>query len=92
MTSKELRNAGYKANNGFHDQKTALAWVKKFIGGFGGNPEELTVCGESAGGCKYIAVRGARIQLGAKELHWNLLSSAMAPTCPIATSTRAFWI
>ncbi|KAJ4345460.1 uncharacterized protein N0V89_011591 [Didymosphaeria variabile] len=50
MTSKELRNAGYKANNGFHDQRTALQWVRKFIGGFGGDPDEITVSGESAGG------------------------------------------
>ncbi|KAL5447662.1 hypothetical protein PMIN05_001957 [Paraphaeosphaeria minitans] len=50
MTSKELRSYGYKANNGFHDQRTALQWVRKYICGFGGNPEEITVSGESAGG------------------------------------------
>ncbi|KAF2467467.1 carboxylesteras-like protein [Lindgomyces ingoldianus] len=49
MTSEELRQAGYKSNNGFHDQRTALEWVKRFIGGFGGDPDEITVCGESAG-------------------------------------------
>lgn len=52
MTSEELRAAGFKANSGFHDQKAALEWVKKFIGGFGGDPDEITVVGESAGGCK----------------------------------------
>jgi carboxylesterase type B len=51
MTSAELRKAGYKANNGFHDQRAALQWVKKFIGGFGGDGKEITVVGESAGGC-----------------------------------------
>lgn len=50
MTSKELRDAGYKANNGFHDQRAAMQWIKKFIGGFGGDPDEITVSGESAGG------------------------------------------
>ncbi|ORY05692.1 Alpha/Beta hydrolase protein [Clohesyomyces aquaticus] len=50
MTSEELRKAGYKSNNGFHDQRTALKWIKNFIGGFGGDSEEVTVCGESAGG------------------------------------------
>ncbi|KAF1937900.1 alpha/beta-hydrolase [Clathrospora elynae] len=49
-TSKELREAGYNANNGFHDQHTAMRWIKKFIGGFGGDPDEITACGESAGG------------------------------------------
>jgi carboxylesterase type B len=50
MTSKELRDAGYKANNGFHDQRTAMRWIKKNIGGFGGDPDEVTTVGESAGG------------------------------------------
>ena len=54
MTSKELRNAGYKANNGFHDQRIALRWIKQFIGGFGGDPNEITVSGESAGGCQSL--------------------------------------
>jgi len=52
MTSTELRKAGYKANNGLRDQRTALEWVRKFIGGFGGNPDEITTVGESAGGCE----------------------------------------
>ncbi|KAH4057476.1 hypothetical protein HBI24_137270 [Parastagonospora nodorum] len=50
MTSKELRDAGYKANNGFHDQRTALRWIRKNIAGFGGDPDEITTVGESAGG------------------------------------------
>ena len=53
MTSEELRKAGYKANNGFHDQRAALQWVKKFIGGFGGNADEITTVGESAGGSTF---------------------------------------
>jgi carboxylesterase type B len=43
LTSEELRRAGYKANNGFHDQRMALKWIQKFIGGFGGDGEEVTV-------------------------------------------------
>ncbi|KAF5844230.1 hypothetical protein GGP41_002800 [Bipolaris sorokiniana] len=54
MTSAELRKAGYKANNGLHDQRTALQWVKKFIGGFGGDPNQITACGESAGAVSVI--------------------------------------
>jgi carboxylesterase type B len=50
LTSKELRDAGYKANNGFHDQRAALRWARKYIGGFGGDPDEITAVGESAGG------------------------------------------
>lgn len=31
------------------DQKLAIAWVKKHIAGFGGDPDNLTVAGESSG-------------------------------------------
>jgi hypothetical protein len=50
LTSSELRDAGYQANNGLHDQRTALKWVKKYIQGFGGDPDRITVIGQSAGG------------------------------------------
>lgn len=36
-------------NNGLHDQLQAYAWVKRFIAGFGGDPENLTIIGQSAG-------------------------------------------
>ncbi|EUC44269.1 hypothetical protein COCMIDRAFT_98770 [Bipolaris oryzae ATCC 44560] len=60
ITSAELRKAGYKANNGLQDQRTALQWVKKFIGGFGGDSNRITVCGESAGGASVIYLLGSK--------------------------------
>ncbi|KAK6371450.1 hypothetical protein LTS17_008700 [Exophiala oligosperma] len=49
LTSEELRKAGYKTNNGIRDQKVALQWVKRNIEGFGGNPNLVTIAGQSAG-------------------------------------------
>lgn len=49
LHSAELKEAGYLPNNGFRDQRTALLWLQKHIAGFGGNPEEVTLIGESAG-------------------------------------------
>ncbi|CAK7218971.1 hypothetical protein SEUCBS140593_003735 [Sporothrix eucalyptigena] len=50
LTSAELRAAGYKPNNGLRDQRVALSWIKDYIKGFGGDPDNMTVAGESAGG------------------------------------------
>lgn len=37
-------------NYGLHDQRQALEWVSKYIEGFGGNPDNVTIQGTSAGG------------------------------------------
>lgn len=37
------------SNFGFQDQSLALHWVRDNIGAFGGNPERIVICGQSAG-------------------------------------------
>jgi carboxylesterase type B len=55
FTSDELRQAGYQPNNTLRDQLVALQWIRKYIGGFGGDIDNITIAGESAGGvsCTY---------------------------------------
>lgn len=42
------------------DQIAALKWVKENIGVFGGDPENVTICGQSAGGMNVEALLASR--------------------------------
>ncbi|MEI8000293.1 MAG: carboxylesterase family protein [Actinomycetes bacterium] len=48
------------ANCGLRDQWAALAWVRDHASGFGGDPDRITMCGESAGGGSVLHLAAAR--------------------------------
>lgn len=55
---------GAVANAGMLDQAAALAWVREHIGAYGGDPDNLTVFGESAGGGSILHLLASPVARG----------------------------
>jgi len=56
---------GFVANWGFLDQKAGIDWVRRNIANFGGDPDNITIFGQSAGGGSVLAHLNSPLAKGA---------------------------
>jgi hypothetical protein len=57
LSGPSLQAAGGVSNAAFYDQRLAIEWVSKYIHLFGGDPNRITLIGESAGGAlRYLTL------------------------------------
>ena len=62
--TKANADRGLLANYGYMDQLAALRWVRRNIAAFGGDPKNVTIMGESAGGMSVHALTTSPMAAG----------------------------
>ncbi|XP_046954149.1 bile salt-activated lipase [Lynx rufus] len=82
-------DANLPGNYGLRDQHMAIAWVKRNIAAFGGDPDNITIFGESAGGA---SVSLQTLSPYNKGLIRRAISQSGVALCPWAIQKNPlFW-
>ncbi|WP_432793817.1 carboxylesterase/lipase family protein [Rhodococcus ruber] len=78
----------FDSNLGLRDQVAALAWVRRNIAAFGGDPDNITIFGESAGG---NAVTTLLATPAAEGLFARAVAQSSAPNLVVDAEHAAEW-
>ncbi len=73
-------------NTALLDLIAALEWIRDNIAAFGGDPGNVTICGQSAGGHAVLALMAAP---RARELFHRAISQSLARLAPLRTIAEA---
>jgi para-nitrobenzyl esterase len=86
-----LGEAGYAAsgNAGQLDLVQALQWVRDNIAGFGGDPGNVTVFGQSGGGAKIATLMATPAARGLFHRAWTMSGQQVTAAGPRAATQRA---
>ena len=96
FTHEEIQKEyGRDGNFGLDDQRTALFWVKDHIADFGGDPENITVFGQSAGAMsiQYLLLNPLNNDLFKRVFMMSGAGQFPKFTLPkYAEETREYWL
>lgn len=81
--SRESPNAT-SGNYGFLDQIAALQWVKRNIAQFGGDPDNVTIAGQSAGSMSILTLQSSPLAKGLFQRAIGMSGAAIEDTGPFA--------
>jgi Carboxylesterase family len=91
-----LHNDEIPGNAGMLDQVEALRWVQNYISNFGGDPNRVTIMGESAGGVSTSMLNLSPLSTGRfiserkkMERHNLIETNSFHQTCSSSTFPRA---
>ncbi|KAE8382455.1 Alpha/Beta hydrolase protein [Aspergillus bertholletiae] len=81
VIQQELQRDGHHGcgNFGFTDQQVAFEWVQRYIGDLGGNPDQVTAVGESAGG---ISISNQMVAAHPPRFHRAVCMSGLSVSIP----------
>lgn len=89
LNSPQMASAG-GLNAGITDARAALEWVQTYINLFGGDPERVTVWGQSSGGGTILHLAAAQAEKGRKKLWQSAVLSSPYLT-PMGACNSSFW-